>query len=109
MGIFDEKMTQPVILKEDSSLDEWLKQLTEFLQKPLSADVRERVENDIRYIKAGIVSSLICQALTPLIQYTGRLNRFGVCCFVVSEVSFRFYFSTFLHIGGDILRTNKYF
>jgi len=54
MGIFDEKMTQPVILKEDSSLDEWLKQLTEFLQKPLSADVREQVENEIRNIKAGI-------------------------------------------------------
>jgi hypothetical protein len=54
MALFDEKMTQPVILKEDSSLEEQLKQLTEFLQKPLSADVRDQVENDIRCIKAGI-------------------------------------------------------
>jgi hypothetical protein len=38
MALFD-KMTQPVVLKEDSDLNEQLKQLTEFLQKPLSADV----------------------------------------------------------------------
>ena len=54
LGLFEEKMTEPVILKENSSLDEQLKQLTEFLQKPLPTDVREQVEQDIRYIKYGI-------------------------------------------------------
>ena len=54
LGLFEEKMTEPVILKENSSLDEQLRQLTEFLQKPLSADIREQVEQDIRCIKAGI-------------------------------------------------------
>jgi uncharacterized protein with PIN domain len=33
MGIFDEKMTQPVILKEDSSLDEWLNYLPMFVSR----------------------------------------------------------------------------
>lgn len=54
LGLFEEKMTEPVILKENSSLDEQLKQLTEFLQKPLPVDIREQVEQDIRCVKAGI-------------------------------------------------------
>jgi hypothetical protein len=53
MALFD-KMTQPVVLKEDSDLNEQLRQLTELLQKPLSADVHEEIEEDIRCIKAGI-------------------------------------------------------
>jgi len=53
MGLFD-KMTQPVILKEDSGLDKQLEQLQSFLQEPISDEMREQVEQDIRYIKAGI-------------------------------------------------------
>ncbi len=54
MGLFD-KITQPVILKEDSSLDNQLKQLTQFLQEPLlPSEVKEQVEQDIRFVKAGI-------------------------------------------------------
>ncbi|MCL2283571.1 MAG: NERD domain-containing protein [Fibromonadales bacterium] len=54
LGLFEEKMAEPVILKENSSLDEQLKQLTEFSQKPLPADIREQVEQEIRRIKTGI-------------------------------------------------------
>lgn len=52
MGLFD-KMTQPVILKESSSLDKQLEQLTAFIQEPLPDDIHEQVEQDIRFIKAG--------------------------------------------------------
>jgi hypothetical protein len=52
MAFFD-KMTQPVILKEDSSLDEQLRQLTELSKKSLPADIRKQIEEDIRCIKAG--------------------------------------------------------
>jgi hypothetical protein len=53
MAFFD-KITQPVVLKEDSSLDEQLRQLTEFSQKSLPIDIHKQVEEEIRCIKAGI-------------------------------------------------------
>jgi len=53
MGLFD-KMTQPIILKEDSILDKQLEQLAAFIQEPLPDDIHEHVEQDIRFIKAGI-------------------------------------------------------
>jgi hypothetical protein len=53
MALFD-KMTQPVVLKEDSSLNEQLRQLTELSQKSLPINIHKLVEDEIRCIKAGI-------------------------------------------------------